>query len=143
MRRITTRRWWTLIAATATMLLATTASMAGAATSLAAIPPRSSCAFATDMPLYKGWATMSFRGCPSDGGVVTDDCKGGTAYRWTNRGWVARGIGECGTGPSQVYVWPFASGWSWIWSQQTGWLAVESRYVLIASAQADGPHTGH
>ena len=98
--------------------------------------PGAICTFASDAPNYIGWARISFRGCP-EGGPQTMDCKGATAWRWTGAAWQAHALSECG-GPRQVYVYPYAAGWSWIWSQQTGWLAVRSDIVLIQSGSIPG-----
>ena len=32
-----------------------------------------------------------------------------------------------------VYVYPYATGWSWVWRSSTGWLAVPSRDVIVGS----------
>ncbi len=95
---------------------------------------RYSCSFASDQPSFKGWATMSYRGCVEPGMAVTADCANTTAYRWTNAGWKGVTVGECSLGdlPTRVYVWPFGNGWSWVWSQPTGWLAVRSSKVLLS-----------
>ena len=47
---------------------------------------------------------------------------GHTAYRWTGSGWQATRIG----GGIDVYVYPYSSPWHWIWTQQTGWLAIQN-----------------
>ena len=42
-----------------------------------------------------------------------------TAYAW-NGAWSRRSM-TCHT---QVYIWPYASGWSWAWTSGTGWVAM-------------------
>lgn len=108
-----------------------TATMAAPAHAMA--QPMTNCTFASDAPNYVGWVTLAYRGCPN-GMAQTADCRAATAYRWTANGWQRYGLNECG-GPRQVYVYPYAAGWSWIWSQQTGWLAVQSHLVLISQGQ--------
>jgi hypothetical protein len=65
--------------------------------------------------------------CPNDGtvgcGTYTPEV---TAWRW-NGAWQRTTLG----GASQVYVYPFATGWSWVWTSRTGWLAVQDRYVWL------------
>jgi hypothetical protein len=44
-----------------------------------------------------------------------------TAYRWTGRSWVPQSI----AGGTQVYIYPYTGSWAWIWTQRTGWLAIQ------------------
>ena len=101
-----------------------------------------------DYPAYKGWARVvdspptSIRssvcgfslfpydiddaipavGCPA---VVPDPVP---AWLWTADGWQ-----RTYNGPrpgARVYVWPFGSGWRWVWFQNT-WLAVQEDHVAL------------
>lgn len=101
-----------------------------------------SCTFASAQPNFIGWASLAYRGCVTSGLPSTADCRALTAYRWTGASWQPYGLNECG-GPQQVYVYPYAAGWSWVWSSQTGWLAVRSDSVLIAQSVGIAGHTGH
>lgn len=56
--------------------------------------------------------------------AMTPECMnaGHTAYRWTGRSWVAVTL----RGGIDVYVYPYQSPWHWIWTQRTGWLAIQN-----------------
>jgi hypothetical protein len=43
-------------------------------------------------------------------------------WQWTSSGWRSSTI----AGGTSVYAWPYASGWHWIWTQRTGWLAIQT-----------------
>lgn len=136
-----TWRWLTTVAAIAAATFATAATIAAPAHALGAVAPAPypyTCSTAADQPRFIGWATMSYRGCVDPSYPSTADCRVETAYRWSGSAWQARQIGECGMGPSRVYVYPYAAGWSWIWSQQTGWLAVRSTKVQISAGYDEG-----
>ncbi|MCW2921634.1 MAG: hypothetical protein JWL76_1508 [Thermoleophilia bacterium] len=60
-------------------------------------------------PGYKGWGTAY-----CDFHTISL-----TGYAW-NGAWSRRTV-ACRT---QVYIWPYANGWSWAWTQSTGWLAM-------------------
>ena len=47
------------------------------------------------------------------------------AWKWTSSGWKSA---EAYPG-QQVYVYPYATGWRWVWTQETGWLAVQEQHV--------------
>lgn len=49
-----------------------------------------------------------------------------TAYRWAYGAWTPQTL----TDRTPVYIYPYGSGWSWVWSSATGWLAVRSSVVL-------------
>jgi len=89
------------------------------------------CAFASQAPTFKGWAQLSFRGCLQPGQGTTMECRGLDAYRWTGAAWQAVDLNECTYSGVPVYAWPYATGWTWIWTQQTGWLATQSKHVLV------------
>ena len=83
------------------------------------------CTYATSQPLFKGNATIVHPGCqPVRWGGGYERM---TAWRWTSTGWQATSVTEGGT----WYAWPFASGWTWVWSSATGWLAIQSDRVLL------------
>lgn len=43
------------------------------------------------------------------------------AWQWTGRSW-ARSSLAAGT---RVYAYPYSGSWHWVWTQRTGWLAVQ------------------
>jgi hypothetical protein len=69
------------------------------------------------LPGQEGWVTVrSMEGCELYCPTTA------RAYRWTGTGWstttVFRG--------SRVYAYPFVTGWHWVWTQETGWLATRT-----------------
>lgn len=44
------------------------------------------------------------------------------AWHWSGSAWSQRSL----AGGTSVYVWPYATGWHWAWTQRTGWLAVRT-----------------
>lgn len=48
------------------------------------------------------------------------------AWRWTSRGWSGVTIPE-----GRLYIHPFAVGWSWVWRQETGWLAMQDSLLYV------------
>jgi hypothetical protein len=48
------------------------------------------------------------------------------AWRWDNSHWTALELAF-----GDVYVYPYATGWSWVWRSSTGWLAVQSSSVIV------------
>ena len=79
---------------------------------------------------YKGWAYV---------GQPSDNCGSGgmlcasrlyTAYRWTGSQWVARYMMR----DTQIYAYPYGSGWQWVWTQNTGWLAMRTSDIYIYGA---------
>ncbi len=146
-RMHTTWRWLTTVATIAAAALAMSATIAAPAHATATgVGYDYECTFANQQPSYIGWATLSFRGCIAPGMAMTADCRGADAYRWTGASWQYYGLNECSR-IGQVYVYPYAAGWSWIWTQRTGWLAVRSNLVLVSSGYLVGgattPSTGH
>lgn len=129
------RRTWRWIATVATLALALvsiTATFGPTTANATVLYPVGTCVTARENPHFIGWARLTYRGCPS-GLAQTADCKAMTAYRWTGRAWSVVVLNEC-NGVGAVYVYPYAAGWSWIWTQRTGWLAVQSHAVLIQAA---------
>ena len=45
-----------------------------------------------------------------------------TAWRWSGYSWSRSSIG----GSTQVYAYPYSGAWHWIWTQHSGWLAIET-----------------
>lgn len=84
------------------------------------------CTYATDQPSYKGWGSIDARAC-ADGMATTADYRSVPAWHWSNGAWHRANIGE----NTRVYIYPFGSGWSWVWAKDTGWLAVQSKYAKI------------
>ncbi len=79
---------------------------------------------------WSGWGTVNYpdQNCPNDGrvgcGTYTPSFP---AWRWTGS-WSGTSV----WGGTQVYIYPYAVGWSWIWTQRTGWLAMQDKYVWVS-----------
>jgi hypothetical protein len=70
---------------------------------------------------YKGWANMLQNQCGKRLMIA--------AWRWnaTTRSWSKTYI----AGRTRVYAWPFAQGWTWVWTSRTGWLATKDWRVIV------------
>ncbi len=44
------------------------------------------------------------------------------AWRWNGSSWQSARVLE----NTDVYVYPYSAPWHWIWTQQTGWLAIQN-----------------
>lgn len=87
----------------------------------------------TDRPTFKGWATVVLPyNDPRTTCKAMDPICGPyvRSYSW-NGAWKTSPYTDLRAG-TRVYAWPYGSGWSWVWTQQRGWQAVQSKYVLIA-----------
>lgn len=73
---------------------------------------------------YKGWGTVE-GGFYGTARLVAPAPK--VAWHWTGTTWVQRGR----TPGTRVYIWPYASGWSWTWTESTGWLAMHTSDLMI------------
>lgn len=73
---------------------------------------------------YKGWGQVS-------GGFYGNTfapAQPKTAWEWNARyGWMQRGR----TPGTRVYIWPYAAGWSWTWTESTGWYAMQTKDLQI------------
>lgn len=94
--------------------------------------------FASDQPGYIGWASIrSDSGygfaCPANAlnCTGTSGWRPVTAYRWSAGAWHATTIAH-GT---SVYAYPYGSGWEWVWTSRTGWLATRANRVYIRTIQ--------
>lgn len=70
---------------------------------------------------YSGWArTARVPACAT----TTASCRDNSApvYQWTGSDWRAFAL----QGDVQVWVQPYTGGWSWAWTQQTGWVAIHT-----------------
>jgi hypothetical protein len=158
---LTTWRWRARIAALALGLVATTALafatgflstpdkqvVAGVplATRLVCSPqPDGSCISPGPMyyavspvqePTFKGWGEVSLSRNYADRARCAQkiypeptNCRV-TAWRWnaTSRTWSRTSL----LSGTRTYIWPFATGWSWVWTSNTGWLAVSDDYVVV------------
>lgn len=84
------------------------------------------CVYASERPTYSGWGTLVHPGCrPVRWGGTYDYY---TAWRWNGTRWQGVTIREGG----RWYIWPYGSGWSWVWKAEYGWLAMRSEYALIS-----------
>lgn len=113
---------------------------------------------ASDFPTYSGWGrfvvfyeTYRVDQCDGQMGILPRDqsvpaagfcatvASGARstvpAWRWNpGQGWVSASVGASSsalTTGSRAYLAPFATGWRWAWTQQTGWVAVEERYTAF------------
>lgn len=91
---------------------------------------------AEDEPRFRGWATLD---TPSRIQTLRTYVP---VWHWDGDSWQRRNLGtHNGQGVStRVYRAPYAAGYSWIWTQPTGWLAVRSEHVLVrlTSQSCDG-----
>lgn len=72
---------------------------------------------------YKGWGTV-------EGGFYTARLMAPApkvAWEWSGSQWLQRGR----TPGTRVYIWPYASGWSWTWTESSGWYAMRTSDLLI------------
>lgn len=81
--------------------------------------------YESDTPNYKGWA-LTFRNTTLMG-LFDSNMTRLPAWRWTGNSWVRTSRME-GT---RVYAWPFAGGYAWTWTSDSGWLAMRADNVLI------------
>lgn len=47
------------------------------------------------------------------------------AWRWNGAGWSPEVINA----DERAYAAPYAPGWSWVWTDRTGWQVIETRFV--------------
>lgn len=67
---------------------------------------------------HVGWVeTKPFMSCLAIGCPT-----GHGAWRWSGYAWQSTSI----AGDSRVYAYPYSGPWHWIWTQRTGWLAIET-----------------
>lgn len=70
---------------------------------------------AVGFPGYKGWGSVS-------GSIDVP------AWLWSETGWVATTL----RGSESVYLYPYGSGWTWVWSSRLNtWAAAQSSYLAI------------
>ena len=50
-----------------------------------------------------------------------------TFWRWTGSAWGKATL----TNGEWVYVYPYAVGWSWVWTQRTGWVAAQDVSLFV------------
>lgn len=80
--------------------------------------------------VFKGWAEVGRERCVDDPGVIgrcTAYITSQPAYKWTGSSWSSRRVDI----RTKVYVWPFAANWSWVWTANTGWLAMQDKYIIV------------
>lgn len=93
--------------------------------------------------LLRVWATLALLGImglvcvPASSAAVGETYKGwghtvnpGTtasvsAWRWDGAAWQSSPLQD----QLQVWIQPFASGWAWAWTAQSGWVAIKSAYL--------------
>lgn len=101
------------------LLIAITALVAALAVTMTA--PREAHAFRNPnvvLPSHTGWVqTKPFMSCLAIGCPT-----GHAAWRWTGYSWQGTSI----AGDTRVYAHPYTGSWHWIWTQRTGWLAIQT-----------------
>jgi len=70
---------------------------------------------------YKGWGWVQ-----QPLGIAVP----GWSWNSTGQAWSFRSL-PSGT---QVYLWPWSSDWEWVWTQDSGWLAVPMTYAMSPAA---------
>lgn len=70
---------------------------------------------------HVGWVTVRPRAA-NDVCGFRPPC-GVSAYRWSGRAWQHTRV----SWSRDVYAYPYTRGWHWIWTQHTGWLAMQTR----------------
>jgi hypothetical protein len=80
---------------------------------------------------YQGWAHTGLGrycgGAMPSPGMEAAASRPRAAWRWTGSNWSATTL----PAGAQVYVWPYAAGWSWVWTQSSGWLAIQDAELVI------------
>jgi hypothetical protein len=71
---------------------------------------------------YKGWAYVNASGCRPQAPCPRIRYHETTAWHWTGYQWNARRLND----DTLIYAWPYAQGWHWAWTNETGWLALPS-----------------
>lgn len=113
-----------------TLLIVAAAVVAACALSTA-VPER---AQATIVPItptvqssFEGWAQVwgTTTMCPISINLGPCQYAGRDAYRWTGYSWARTTLAH----NTMVYAYPYGSGWHWVWTERTGWLAVRTAYV--------------
>jgi hypothetical protein len=56
------------------------------------------------------------------------------AWRWNGSTWSSVRL----SGGLQVYVYPYSAPWHWVWTQKTGWLAIQNS-ALTTGYSCFGP----
>ena len=75
---------------------------------------------------YKGWGAV--HGTYGDFNGFAGPIHSKVAWHWNGTAWSQR----YGRTPGlRVYIWPYAAGWSWTWTESTGWLAMQTRDLVI------------
>ena len=67
---------------------------------------------------YKGWANVRTDLC---GDLMV------AAWAWNGSSWSKKWH----PGGTRVYVWPFSTGWSWVWTQAAGWRAMRDANLIV------------
>lgn len=61
------------------------------------------------------------------------------AWQWSGAKWVQ----SYRVNRQQVYVWPFTTGWTWTWTEDVGWLAVQSADLSMTLTSASRTYPLH
>lgn len=81
---------------------------------------------------HEGWVTLNLNYCPPRVMCRMMYRTHADAWRWTGRGWVAAKIKG-----GRVYVAPYTGQWRWVYSYETGWLAITgNRFELPRAGYA-------
>lgn len=123
-----TRRLWrrtTMIATIATCLVAMFTAFAPSHAAGATAPATAT----SNVPLnYVGWVYLVDGWDCNNGRPTMIGCGPTTAaaWRWSGTSWSQAGLFR----GQYVYVHPYSGAWRWVWTQQTGWLAMSGETFI-------------
>lgn len=79
-------------------------------------------------PRYTGWGRVAGSHAWCQGGCQA------SAYQWSarNRMWYR----TTRTRADDVYIYPYANGWSWTWTNEAGWLAMRNGDLTVPMSRS-------
>lgn len=72
-------------------------------------------------PSHIGWVYLNLNYCPSGMACAAVYRATMPAWSWTGSAWRGSSVAQ-----GWVYVYPYTGGWRWVWTQRSGWVAVNS-----------------
>lgn len=79
-----------------------------------------------------GWVSVrENRICSADFPASICGSTSHMAWRWSGSAWSAVSI----AGGTHVFAYPYAGTWHWIWTQRTGWLAIQTHNLEATHAR--------
>ena len=130
MLRRSIKIWWAILA----IAIAGTATAAAPATAEATV--RYACPAIYPRPAYcdeqanaprlaaanhVGWVYLNLNYCPPGYACAAIYHSSTPAWRWSGTAWSRASLAG-----GWVYVYPYTGSWRWAWTQQTGWVAVNT-----------------